>query len=187
MRTAPPPPAATVLTRDAADALRLRAHLGKRLLIRIEVKLRDEPKPAYESQRVLREAVRRHRAQDAALEVFAPVVRVDDRPVGETACDRVDREITPVEIVFDRCGRVDDDLEVVTAGPRRDLPARRRKLDPRTHLFPQLRVARVEADAYGPSRDDQLLGASMRLERGAQAFDVDAGNEEVGVLRLVPE
>src|SRR5207253_7598177 len=91
------------------------------------------------------------------------------------------------EVVLDRRRRVDDDLEVMAAGAGRDLTAWRRQLDASGHLLPDFVVARVEANAHGPPRNDELLGPSVRLERGAQPLDVDAGNEEVSVLRLVPE
>ncbi len=179
--------AADALARDVAHALRLRPHLLKCLLVGIEVELRYEAQPAHEPQRVLREAVRRHRPQDAALEILATVVRVDNRPVGEVTRHRVDREVAAVEVILDGGRRVDDDLEVVPAWTCRHLAARRRELDPRPHLPPHLSVARIEPHADGPAGDDQLLGATVRLERRAQAFDVHTGDEEIGVLRLVAE
>ena len=45
----------------------------------------------------------------------------------------------------------------------------------------------IEAHADRPAGDDELLRPSVRGERGAQAGDVDAGDEEVRVLRVEPE
>jgi hypothetical protein len=39
----------------------------------------------------------------------------------------------------------------------------------------------------GPARDDELLRPAVRQQRRTQAYDVDAGNEEVCVLRLDAE
>src|SRR5581483_11329464 len=50
-----------------------------------------------------------------------------------------------------------------------------------------LPLARVEAHADGPAGDDELLGAAVRREPLAQPLDIQSGNEEVGVLRLVTE
>jgi hypothetical protein len=45
----------------------------------------------------------------------------------------------------------------------------------------------VQPHADEPPRDDEILDAPERRERGLQAVGVDAGNEEVRVLRLEPE
>ena len=109
-------PAADALTRDMAHALRRLLHLRKRLLVRIEVELRDEAQPADESQWILGKAVRRHRPQDPELEVLAAVVWVDDLPVGQVTRDRVDREVAAIQVVLHGRRRIDRDLEVLTAG-----------------------------------------------------------------------
>ena len=109
--------AADPLTRDEADAVGVLAHLLQRGVVGLETELRDEAQPAHDPKRVLGEAVRRDRAQDAAPEVPLPVVRIDERPVGEAAGHRVDREVATREIVLHRRLGVDDDREVVTPGP----------------------------------------------------------------------
>ena len=48
-------------------------------------------------------------------------------------------------------------------------------------------VARMEPDADEPVGDDEILDAPVRRERGPQPLGVDAGHEEVGVLRVEPE
>ena len=48
-------------------------------------------------------------------------------------------------------------------------------------------VTRVEAHADRPSGDRQLLCAPVRGERPSETVDVDAGHQEVGVLRLEAE
>ena len=45
----------------------------------------------------------------------------------------------------------------------------------------------MEADADGASGHDELLRTTVRSERRAQALDVHARDEEVGVPRFVPE
>ena len=52
---------------------------------------------------------------------------------------------------------------------------------------PRIRPARVEPDADEPVRDHEVLDAPVRRERRAQPLGVDAGYEEVRVLRLEPE
>ena len=86
-------PAADPLTRDERDALGVLAHLGERLLVRLEPELRDEPEAAHEPQRILLEAALRDGAQDTGLEVVTPSERVDEHPVGEPTRHRVDREV----------------------------------------------------------------------------------------------
>ena len=135
------------------------------------------------SAKLLRETVRSTRA----LEVSSAAVRVDERAVGEPAGHRVDREVAAREILLHRRRRVDDDLEVVPPRPGRDLAARRCELDPGRNERAQLAVARVVAHTHGAAGDDELLGAAVRRERGAQAVDVDAGHEEVRVLRVDAE
>ena len=73
------------------------------------------------------------------------------------------------------------------AGPGRDLLARRRELDPGRCQLADLAVARVQPDADEPVGDDEILDAPVRGERGPQPLGVDAGHEEVGVLRVQPE
>ena len=51
-------------------------------------------------------------------------------------------------------------------GPGRDLPARRRKLDPGRRQPPDPAVARVQPDTDEPVGDDEVLDAPVRGERG---------------------
>ena len=99
----------------------------------------------------------------------------------------VDGEVAPLEVILDRRVRVDHDLEVVPPGPGRALAARRRELDPRRRQRPQLGRARVEAEADGPSGDDEIVDAPVRRERVAKLIGVEPGDEEVGVLRRAAE
>ena len=71
------------LARDELDARRLLAHLPKRFLVGAQAELRDEAETANEPQWILGEAGRRDGAQFPRLEIFAAVVRIDERPVGE--------------------------------------------------------------------------------------------------------
>ena len=156
-------------------------------LVRLEAELRDEAEGADEAQRVLAEALRRDGAQAARLEVGAAAERVDELAGLEPAGHRVDREVAAAHVVLHRQRRVGDDLEVVPAGPGGDLLARRRELDPGRRQLPDPAVARVEPDADEPVGDDEVLDAPVRGERGPQALGVEAGHEEVGVLRVQPE
>ena len=182
---ASPPPIRSPETRR--DAARLFAHLRERLLVELEIELRDEAKPAHDAQRILCEAARRDRAQHAALQVFAAFERIDDRAVGKPLRHRVDREVAAAEILGHRRRRVDDDVEVVPARTRRHLAARRRDLDAGLRALADRPVGRVEAHADGPVCDDQLLGTPVRRQQLSQARDVDAGHEEVCVLRVATE
>src|SRR5205807_10022693 len=107
------------------------------------------------------EAVRRDGPQDALLEILPPAVRIDDRPVREPARDRVHREVTPSQIVFDGCRGIDDDLEILAAGPGRHLATCRCELDPGPHPLAHARVARIEPHTDRTSCDDELFGAPM--------------------------
>ena len=108
-------------------------------------------------------------------------------PVARDARHRVHGEVAPPHVVLDRERRVGDDLEVVPAGPGAHLLARRRELDPRRCERTKVAVARMQPHPDEPARDDEVLDPAVRLERGAQAVDVDAGDEEVGVLRVEAE
>ena len=164
----------------------LLAHLRERLLVRVEVELRDEAKPAHESQRILGEARRRDRAQAARLEVGLAAVRVDERPVGEPARHRVDREVAARRSSSTGADGSTTISKSCRPGPVETLAARRRQLDPGGHAA-DLRVARVEPHADRPAGDDELLDAAVRLERARRPSMSTPGNEEVGVLRVEPE
>jgi hypothetical protein len=43
----------------------------------------------------------------------------------------------------------------------------------------------MEPDTDEPSGDDEVLDSAVRLERALQPLCVDAGDEEVGVLRVL--
>ncbi len=90
-------------------------------------------------------------------------------------------------VVLDRQGWVCDDLEVVPAGAGRDLLARRRELDPGSRELPDPAVVRVEADTHEAIGDDEILDAAVRSERRPQPLGVDAGHEEIRVLRVEAE
>ena len=77
----------------------------------------------------------------------------------------VDREVAPREVVPHACRRVDDDLEVMAARPRRTLPPRRRELDPGGRAGADVPVSREEADADRLAGDDELLDAAVWLQR----------------------
>ena len=130
------------LAGDEAHALRLLAHLRERVLVGLEVELRDEPQAAHDSQGVLGEAAGRDGSQDPGAQIFPAPVGIDERPVREAPRHRIDGEVAAREIFLDRRGRVDDDLEIVPPGAGRALAARRRELDARTRELPQLGVAR---------------------------------------------
>ena len=179
--------AADALAADERHRIRLAPHLGERLCGRFEVELGDEPQAAHQAQRIFRKARVGDGPEHARVEIPAAAEGIDERFVGQAPRHRVDREVTPCEVVLDRGLRIDDDLEVVASRPRRDLAARRRELDPGGHLATEGTVGRMEAHAHRTPCDGERLGAAVRSERGAEAGDVDAGNEEVGVLRVDPE
>ena len=117
-------PAADALARDEAHARRLLAHLRERLLVRIEVELRDEAQAADEPQRILGEAVRRDRPQDAALEVvLRPSYGSTSVPSERRRAIALTVKSRRSQVVLDGRGGVDDDLEVVAAGAGRDARA----------------------------------------------------------------
>ena len=64
-------PAADPLARDEAHAAASSRICAQRLLVGVEVELRDEAQPAHDAQRILREAVRRDGRRTRALEVVA--------------------------------------------------------------------------------------------------------------------
>ena len=123
-------PAADPLTRDVLDPRRPLAHLPQRVVVGIDVELRDEAKAADDPERVVAEARRPGRAEDAPLEIGAAAERVDDLPRLEPPRDRVDREVAPLHVLLERDLAVGHDLEVVPAGAGRALDARRCELDP---------------------------------------------------------
>ena len=122
-----------------------------------------------------------------SLQVGPAAERVDERAVGQPDGDRVHREVAAGEVVLDARVRIDDDLEVVTPGPGRTLAARRRELDPGRRERPHLRSAREEPEPDRAARDDELIDPAVRRERRAQLLGVEAGDEEVRVLRVDPE
>ena len=67
------------------------------------------------------------------------------------------------------------------------LGTRRCKLDPSGREGTQPRLARVEACPDASPGDLQLFDLPVGLECRVQAFVVDAGHDEVGVLRLESE
>ena len=74
-------PAADPLTRDVLDPRRPLAHLPQRVVVGIDIELRDEAKAADDPERVVAEACRPGRAEDAPFEIAAAAERVDDLPV----------------------------------------------------------------------------------------------------------
>jgi hypothetical protein len=75
----------------------------------------------------------------------------------------------------------------VTARSRAALRARRCELDAGRGGGANARVTRIEACADAPAGDLQVLNLAVGLEGAPQAVVVDAGNEEVRILRLEPE
>ena len=114
-------------------------------------------------------------------------MRIDERPVGQAPCHRVHGEVPAAQILFDRGCWVDDDLEVVAPRAGRDLAPWRCELDSRADELAHFRIAWVETHADGPSCDDQLLRAPVRIERRAQPCDVHARDEKVRILGVGAE
>ncbi len=149
--------------------------------------MRDEAKPAHDPQRVLGEALRRNRAQDAVLEIGPSAERIEHGAVQEPPSDRVDGEIAPAQIVLDARFGIDDDLEVVASWARRALTPRRRKLDPCGRQHSDRAVARIQPKPNGTTGDDEILDTSVRLERRPEPRRIDRQHEKVGVLGVEPE
>ena len=121
------------------------------------------------------------------LEVALSVEGIEQLAGLQALRDRVDGEVTPPHVVLERDGAVGDDLEVVAARAGRPLGARRRELDPRGRKPAHLTVAREQADADVLSRDDEILDAAVRRERGPQLGVTDLRNDEVGVADRLAE
>jgi hypothetical protein len=137
----------------------------QRLVVGGQADLRHEAQPPHEPERVLREADRRHGPKAALAQVALAAERIDELAVVEMSRHGVDREVPPGEVVLHACGRIDDDLEVVAARPRRALPPRRRELDPGGRAGADVAVSREEADADGLAGDDEILDAPVWLQR----------------------
>jgi hypothetical protein len=75
----------------------------------------------------------------------------------------------------------------VPSGTGAHLLARRRELDSRRSELADIAVARIEPNADEPPSDDEIVDLPVGLERALEPVGVDAGNEEVRVLRLEPE
>ena len=172
-------PAADPLTRDVLDPRRPLAHLPQRVVVGIDIELRDEAKTADDPERVVAEARRPGRAEDAPLEIAAAAERVDDLPRLEPPRDRVDREVAPLHVLLERDLAVGDDLEVVPAGAGRALDTRRRELDPGRLERPRRLVPRQQPHADALVGDDEILDLPVRLERGPQLVVPDARDDEV--------
>ena len=108
--------AADPLARDVLDLRRPLAHLAQRVLVGIDIELRDEAEPAHDPQRVVPKARRAGRAEDPAFEIGAAAERIEHLTGLEPARDRVDREVAPLHVLLERDAGVRNDLEVVPAG-----------------------------------------------------------------------
>src|SRR5439155_1673950 len=80
-----------------------------------------------------------------------------------------------------------DEREIVAARSRALLPSRRRELDSRRRRAAHVALARKQADADEPVGDDEVLDAAVRFEHRSEAVGIDAGDEEVRVLRVLSE
>ena len=180
-------PAADPLARDVLDPRRPLAHLAQRVLVGIDVELRDEAEAADDPERVVAEARRPGRAEDAPLEVGAAAERVEDLPRLEPPRDRVDREVAPLHVLLERDLAVGDDLEVVPARAGRALDTRRRELDPGRLQRPRRLVPRQQPHADALVGDDEILDLAVRLERRPQLGVADARDDEVELRRRPPE
>ena len=165
------------------------AHLLERRGVGVEVELGDEAEAADEPERILGEApcgvtVRRTPARRSAR----PPNGSTSSPSAMSPRDRVDVKSRRPRSSSTLAVGIDDDLEVVPAGPRRALPPRRRELDPgrRERARPP---GRADRGASRPARRRRRAprpcrgGASAARRPAASS----AGHEEVGVLRLAPE
>src|SRR5579884_1631341 len=180
-------PAADPLAGDDAHTPRVLAQLSQRLVVRLEIELRDEPQAADEAERVLLEAPRRDGPQDSGTQVALAAEGIDELAGRESPRDRVDREVAAAHVVLHGERRVGDDLEVVAAGSRRALGARRRELDPRRRERADAPLPREEPDADDAVRDDERLDLAVRSQPPQELVLVETGNEEVRVLRRAPE
>ena len=180
-------PAADPLAGDVVDPRRPLAHLAQRVLVGIDVELRDEAEAADDPERVVAEARRPGRAENAPLEVGAAAERVEDLPRLEPTRDRVDREVAPLHVLLERDLAVGDDLEVVPAGAGRALDARRRELDPGRLERPRRLVPRQQPHADALVGDDEILDLAVRLERLPQLGVTHARDDEVELRRRPPE
>ena len=98
------------------DLRRPLAHLAQRVLVGIDIELRDKAQPAHDPQRVVPKARWAGRAEDPAFEIGSAAERIEHLTGLEPARDRVDREVAPLHVLLERDTRVRDDLEVVSAG-----------------------------------------------------------------------
>ena len=148
-------PAADPLAGDVVDPRRPLAHLAQRVLVGVDVELRDEAEAADDAERVVAEARRPGRAQNPLLEVGAAAERVEDLSRLEAARDRVDREVAPRHVLLEGDLAVGDDLEVVPARAGRAFDARRRELDSGGLERPRRLVPRQQPDADALVGDDR--------------------------------
>ena len=160
-------PAADPLGRDEPHRRRLLAHLPQRLVVRLEVELRDEAQPADEPQRILGEAVRRHGAQHAASRGRpAPPNGSTSSPSPRRRAIAFTVKSRRAQVVLDRRRRRRRRSRSRAARARSTaLAARRRELDPGRREPADRAVARVEPQADGPAGDDEVLDAAVRLEQ----------------------
>ena len=173
-------PAADPLRRDEPIRRRPLAHLAQRLLVGLEAELRDEAEAADDPQRVLAEARRPRRAQDAAARSSRPPSGSTARRL-EPAGDRVDGEVAPRHVVLER----DADASATISKSCRPGPGR--ALD-RAAARTRSRPARAPAArgrAASSRRPTALVGddrgprpgRAARARRAARR--VDARDEEV--------
>ena len=155
------------LRRDGAHARRFVTHLLQRLFRRFEAELRDEPKPAHEAQGILGETARSNRPQHAVREIGRSAERVDELTGLQSSRHRVDGEVAPLHVVFDREPGVGDDFEVVPARPGAPFGARRRKLDAGRRERPHPRVGGIQARTDASASDLEILDPAVWLERAA--------------------
>jgi hypothetical protein len=168
------------------DLRRPLAHLSQRVLVGIDIELRDEAKPAHDPEWVVPEARRAGRPEDSALEIGPAAEWVEHLTCLEPLRDRIDREVTPLHVLLERDARVGDDLEVVSAGAGGALDPRRRELDaPRLEGASGL-VARQQRT---PTRWSPTMRSST-LPCGSSAARSSAWptpDDEVEILHRDPE
>ena len=182
-------PAADPLAGDELHLRRPLAHLGERRLVGVEVQLRRRS--------AVPRTIRSGSSREAPRSRSCAARRASGLPAR-----RAGRASSPVSSRFasalivksrrsmswlERDRRVGDDLEIVVAGARRALDARRRELDPGRGERAHVTVAREQARADVLAGDDEVLDLPVRLERGPQLGVANAGNDEVGVADRLAE